>query len=108
MLQPIGLNVGNPTKIGNALVATGTGRVVPFSIICPPGAHTVKVSQVGATVLTGNFEFSSDGQITWQVLAAFDLIANKSIDIAVIPGVAYRTNVATLTTTPADIWGTLN
>lgn len=109
MLEPIGLSVGKPGKVADAIVAVGTARVRPFSIIVPPGATKVVLYQNGATVLSGNIEFAVNSDLsTWQVLQAFDLIANKLITLDVIPGIVYRMNVAVLTTTPADIVGTID
>ena len=108
MLDGVGLSVGKTTVVGNALVATGTGRVLPFSIIAPPGVHKVIYNQVGATALNGNIEVSSDGGTTWRILQAFDLITNPTISHEVYHGVQYRFNVTTLTTTPANIYATLN
>jgi len=108
MLDAIGLPIGRSTKVGDALTATGTARVAPFSIIAPPGPHKVLTSQVGATVISGNIEVSEDGQATWDVLAAFDFIANVTIAFDAYPGAAYRFNVTALTTTPADIFAVLS
>lgn len=108
MLPPQGLMVGLPAKTADAIVATGTARIVPFSIIAPPGPHKVTSQQVGASALAGNVEWSLDGQTTWKVLVAFDFIATATVAFDAVPGAAYRFNVTTLTTTPADIISVLN
>ena len=108
MLPSIGLSIGNPTKVGDALTTTGTARVRPFSIIAPPGQHKVTCQQTGATVLSGNIEQSSDGQTTWQTLVAFVLGTTPVQAFDAVPSISYRFNVTSITTTPADIFATLN
>lgn len=103
----IGLPIGLPTKIADAIVTTGTERVSGFSVIGPPVQHKVTIYQKGATALSGNIEITSDGGTTWLILAAFNLITNPVISFEVSSGIIYRLNVGAITTTPADIFAVL-
>lgn len=111
MLSGITLLPGKASIVADAVAATGVDRVKPFCISAPPGIHKVNCQQVGATVLTGNVEFSLDGGTTWQPLVAFDFTTSatvKSVRFEVDTGILYRFNVGAITTTPATIYATLN
>lgn len=102
---------GIQVKLADAITATGTARVNLFSIPGGPaltGQKTVTIFQKGATVLTVAVEISWDGGTTWVTyLAAFNLIP-AAVQVVLPSGAPLRLNVATLTTTPADIYGILN
>ena len=108
MLDGVALHIGIPVKIADAIVATGNARVRPFGFVAPPGPHKIIMNQIGATVLTANFQVSSDGGTTWRAIGStLDFIATPTQTQDVYPGVQFRLDVATLTTTPADIYATL-
>lgn len=100
MLSPNrALMKGVPTLVGEAMTATGTGEVRPFSILNPPGAEGVVTCQASGTftVLNGNLEASLDGGTTWSVLVAFDFVASAIFIFNAAAGALYRFNVANIT-----------
>jgi len=105
MLEDKALPRGVPTLVAEAITATGTANVRPFSVLGVPGAiNSVICQAIGTfTAFSGNIEASSDGQTTWSIFAAFDFVSTnaKFITFDAFPGLSYRFNVSVITQTVA-------
>lgn len=111
MLEGRALMRGVPQKVGEAITATGTGNIRPFSILKVPGPSTpVRCMHDGTvTAFAGNLEYSLDGGVTWRVFIAFDFFATPNFTFNADAGVLYRFNVTGITQSVVpNIWAVLS
>ena len=105
MLSPSrALMVGVPTQVGTGINAIGTTQSTPFSILKSMAIDgQLALQAVGGTftVLNGNIEASTDGQVTWAKFSTFDFVAAPVQVFTASAGVSYRINVSNVTQTVA-------
>lgn len=87
-----------PVTTQNAVVATGNGTIVDVS-----GYQYIAIQVLGTFVATVTFEGSSDGGITWAVVAFFNS-ANANATSAAAPGIFSTYNVGYLSLRTRVTW----
>lgn len=103
MLDPNrALSLGVPTKVADAITATGTGQSRAFSIINSMAGKSEVVCTCDGTftVLDGNLESSANGGDAvpvWIVVTVFNFIGSPVFVFDATPGIIYRFNVSHIT-----------
>lgn len=99
---------GIPTLVGDALDATGTGQVRPFSVVKNREASVSFYTDGAFTALNGTIDISNDGGTTWLVFGSFDFVSSKVFSMTLTPGMLYVFNITNITqSTPPNIYAVM-